>query len=706
MAGVQCDGVIHVRNDYLVLIEISVRDDLAKLREDVAKLSSMKAALMSQGKYAETYFVTSQTNHPSITATAQAAGVEFHTIESFASKFLASKQYAHERGLRPFGSAVVPQTGDSDETPYTPIAYVDSKGKKYNVGDIAAALERKQRVILLGEFGTGKSRCVKETFAALATNSDSFSPIAIDLRDNWGYRRLDHMIRNHMDSLGMSEFADNLVKSIRRGNHPLLLDGFDEIGSQSWSGNAAMLTEVRRKSLEGVRDAVESSGRAGLLITGREHYFSSDSEMLDCLGLDERTVVLRCPDEFTEAEAAEYISAHSDSKFIPEWMPRKPLICQLLVGLEADELEALQSNADGEADFFERVVDAICRRETRINPSIDAVTVKNILLRLAQQSRTQPDHAERLTLPMINEAFFAITGYAPIDESAILLQRLPYLGRTGVESSDRSFIDPYAKGGLRGLAIEQSFASSNSEAAGEAWVQPLDDFGLRTWARRLPKDPSPLKYVRQCIARGNSQAAADYVAARLIVGGDSIDFEKLSVDDGEIASLLLVDSVVKNLSLTNTHISRVVLENVIMQEVFIDNCVIDRVEGVSAQDKLPPSFGPKCQVEDFDEALSSARISTLNLTDAQKTLLALIKKLFFQPGSGRREEALLRGTESYWDKSAADKVLHHMETERMVQRVRGDQGWLYIPQRRHMKRMGRVVADQKQSVDPLWTMVS
>ncbi|MDJ0350868.1 hypothetical protein [Cryobacterium sp. PH29-G1] len=704
IAGVQCDGVIHVRKDYLVLIEISVRDDLAKLREDVSKLVAMKSALMSQGKYAETYFVTSQDKHPSITVTADAAGIEFHTLETFASKFLASKQYTHERSSMPFGSAVVPQTGVSDQTPYTVISYVDSKGKKYLVDDIASALKKKQRIILLGEFGTGKSRCIKETFAALSDSTDAFAAVAINLRDNWGYKRLDHMLRNHLDGLGLSDFADNLVKSIRHGNHPVLLDGFDEIGSQSWSGNSAMLAEVRRKSLEGVRDAVEASGGAGILITGREHYFSTDKEMLDCLGLDDRAVVLRCPDEFTEAEAAEYIKAHSASSFIPDWMPRKPLVCQLLVGLDIDEIEALKVNAYGELEFFEQVVDAVCRRETRINPSIDADTVKSVLLHLAQQSRTQPAQAERLTLPMINEAFYSITGYAPIDESAILLQRLPYLGRVGAESSDRSFIDPYARSGLRGLAIEQTFSTKNVDATREAWLQPLDDFGLRIWARRLARDQSPLKYVRQCLAHGNNQAGSDYVAARLMTGDELVDFEKLSLDDGEISELFFVDVTVRNLSLTNIHVAHLSIENARLENVFIDNCVMDRVEGVSSQGKLPPSFGPKCQVEEYDSALSSSRISTLNLSDSQKTLLALIKKLFFQPGSGRREEALLRGTEAYWVKASADGALRYMEQERMVRKVKGNDGWLYIPERRHMKRMGLIVSEQKQSIDPLWLL--
>lgn len=706
VAGVQCDGVIRVRDDYFVLIEISVRGDLQKLRSDVTKLSMMKAGLMAQGKYAETYFVTSQDKHPSLPTSSEAAGVEFHTVESFASKFLASNQYIHERAAMSFGSAVMPQTGAADLTPYTPISYVDSKGRKYAVGDIAAALQKKRAVILLGEFGTGKSRCVKETFAALARSTDSFAPVAINLRDNWGYRRLDHILRNHLDSLGLSEFADNLVKSVRRGNHPLLLDGFDEIGSQSWAGDVARLAEVRRKSLEGVRDAVETSGGAGVLLTGREHYFTSDSEMLDCLGLDERAIILRCPDEFSETEAADYIRSHTKLASIPEWMPRKPLVCQLFAGLGEDELRELDTNVFGELDFFEKVLDAICRRETRINQSIDPATVKGVLLRLAQQSRTQPESAERVTLSMINEAFFDITNYAPIDESAILLSRLPYLGRIGAESSDRAFIDPYALSGLRGLAIDQTFAAADEEATRESWVQPLDDFALRVWARNLAKDHSPLKYVRRCLAYGNSQAGADYVAARLISGDPDVSFEKLSLDDGAISLLTFEDTTVRELSLTNMHIGELNVENAALVSVFIDNCVIDRVVGVSSKDKMPASFGQKCEIEEFDSALSSARISTLSLTDSQKTLLSIIKKLFFQKGAGRRGEALLRGTEAFWDKKAADKVLHYMESEEMVRRAKGDQGALYIPARRHMKRMGLLVAAQKQSADELWHLVS
>ncbi len=45
VAGTQCDGVVHVRKDYLVLIEISVRDDLAKLRDDVDKLHNLQGTL-------------------------------------------------------------------------------------------------------------------------------------------------------------------------------------------------------------------------------------------------------------------------------------------------------------------------------------------------------------------------------------------------------------------------------------------------------------------------------------------------------------------------------------------------------------------------------------------------------------------------------------------------------------------------------------
>lgn len=173
---------------------------------------------------------------------------EVHTSKTFANKFLGSELYITERLNYPFGSAANPDSGEKDKASYIPIYYIDEDNKKYSVKDICDKLLLGKKVILVGEFGTGKSRCLMEIFNNLIGHNN-FSPLAINLRDNWGYKRLGHIIRNHLELLGLSEeFSDGLIRSLRRGNHILLLDGIDEIGSQLWSGDPARLTEIRKKA--------------------------------------------------------------------------------------------------------------------------------------------------------------------------------------------------------------------------------------------------------------------------------------------------------------------------------------------------------------------------------------------------------------------------------------------------------------------------
>lgn len=257
-AGVRCDIVLKHKPDYWVLIEVSKRDDLNKLRDDIAKLSTVRLALMAKQVFSECYFVTSG-DHTSLVETGNSLNVQVFDLSTFASKFIGARQYINERRTAPFGSAVDPDTGLRDERSYTPIAYVDQSARSYSEAQIARLLTQGTKIALVGEFGTGKSRCLMEVFKRLSDKSSAFVPIAINLRDNWGYRRLNHIIQNHMDGLGLGEFTDTLVRSLRRGNHILLLDGSDEIGSQSWSGDPARLTETRRKSLEGISVGPETS---------------------------------------------------------------------------------------------------------------------------------------------------------------------------------------------------------------------------------------------------------------------------------------------------------------------------------------------------------------------------------------------------------------------------------------------------------------
>lgn len=705
VTGVKCDAVLKPRKDYWILIEISKRDDLDKLREDIAKLALVRTSLLGQKIYCECYFVTSG-DHTSLRESGDDLNVEVHDLDSFASKFIGSNFYIQERKKSPFGSAVHPDTGEVDWSAYAAISYVDEVGRPYSVSDIAVDLKNGKRIALLGEFGTGKSRCLMEVFRHIVESSPIFPPIAINLRDNWGYKKLHHITANHLEGLGLGAYTDNLVRSLRRGNHVVLLDGFDEIGSQSWSGDPKRLMETRKRSLEGVRDLIANCTGSGILITGREHYFSTLQEMAECLGQPlDQVLVLKCPEEFSEEELQEYIKNNTKLSSVPEWMPRKPLICQLLTRLPAEEVTRLEAAADGELEFFEAVFDTICARETKINPSIYKETLKGILLLLAQKTRDLSPDDEKISTDEINDAFYKVAGYAPIDESAILLQRLPYLGRAGSGGSDRIFIDNYAKDGLRGIALALSIQTSDRSTSHAKWVQPLGLLGLRMVERVAGVGGDAEKYARLCVNHGNSQVGCDFVAAKLLSAEEICDFQGLNIGDGRISVLSFIDATIKNLHLVGVEIGELTIESAQFENVQISACTIDIFKGVGSVEKLPDVF-VECEVAAFDRAVTTARISELNLSDAQKTLLAIIKKLFFQPGAGRREEALLRGAERYWDPEAAKKAIHFMEKNGLVLRTRGDHGVLFVPQRKHTRRMAQIVEMQTNCRDEFWSLMS
>lgn len=704
-SGVKADIIIKHKPNYWILIEVSKRAGLDKLREDLAKFSVMRPALMSKGIFSECFFIT-EGDESSLRESALALNVEAYSLKSFANKFLGSDIYSIGRSLAPFGSAVNPDSGTIDQTKYTPIEYTDSNSNRYSVSDICSLLSSGKRIVLTGEFGTGKSRCIMEVFNNISSRNFVFPPIAINLRDNWGYRKFSHIVHNHLDALGLGEFADSLVRSLRRANHILLLDGFDEIGSQSWSGDAARLSETRKKSLEGLRDMLDACPKAAFLITGREHYFSSDDEMLECLGISRDDILsLKCPEEFSNEEIEVYLKQNTSLSHVPDWMPRKPLICQLLGRLEKDEVERLEIASTGEVEFFESVFDAICARETRINPAIVKDVLKGILLKLAQDTRSFPTGDEKISAGHINQAFYDVAGYAPIDESAILLQRLPYLGRVGSGGADRIFIDAYACDGLRGISTSTKFLASDRSIANEKWIQPLEDLGVRVMSSKVSPNDTLNKFVKYCVNHGNHQVACDYVQLKLSDESYVCNFEGLITQGGVISSLNFSHKHIKKLSLSGVQIGRLELESSHFSDVSVEHCTIENVEGIGSADSIPEVFRD-CIFGDFHGAFTISRISGLQLPDSQKTLLALIKKLFFQHGGGRQEDALLRGAEAYWDKRAADIALQYMLGHDLVVKARGDHGTLYVPRRRHTRRMARIWELQSNAHDELWDRVN
>jgi hypothetical protein len=371
IGGVDIDGGIIMDTDLHVFIEMTERRELAKVREDVVKLQVAKAALLQQnGAFARCFCVVNGSVTKAMVEAGAPHQIKVLSFDNYTKIFFDFGSYKTSREMAAFGSAVNPLTGKKDDSPYVPVSYmIDGTSRSVIFTDIVKLLSDGKRIVLLGEYGSGKSRCVLEVFkdmASRAIGGHSY-PMAIDLREQWGVKRGPELIRRHLEDLGADNLQMSAIRALNSGYLCLLLDGFDELGSQAWSNDSEKLRVIRAKSLEGVRDLIRKT-TGGVFVCGREHYFNNSSEMYDALGLEaDATILLRCRTEFTEQETTEFFKRLQTEIEIPSWLPRRPLICQTIADLSADELDEMFGVGDNEIEFWDHFIKVLCEREALIH---------------------------------------------------------------------------------------------------------------------------------------------------------------------------------------------------------------------------------------------------------------------------------------------------------------------------------------------------
>lgn len=488
-----------------------------------------------------------------------------------------------------------------------------------------------------------------------------------------------------------------------KGGLILLLDGFDEIGSQTWSDDPKRLKEIRYTSLLGVRDLIQNT-TSGLLIAGREYYFNSDSEMFDCLGLDpEKTILVQCQDEFTNDEMVTYLKNISLNVTLPKWLPRRPLIGKIASDIDPNVLSSLLKNDRGEVDFWEHFIRAICEREAKINPSLDAPSIKNILCEVASITRTKGGDLGPITVTELNQAFETVIGKRPSDESSIILQRLPTMGRVSSESPDRQFVDPYILDGLRADDLFDHSSKKDENLFNKSWINPLRRFGITLLASDIDwmdDDSSYITYMHKASKSRNNILVGDFAAA-LCTLSDDLDYNNLLIQNSHIYHLDFSDKNISNLSIVDTVIEELDLTNTVATNVKINNCLIKYINGFSSPHGLP-KWMVNNDIEHYQSMSTVSRIRASKLTKQQKMFLTIIKKTFFQPGAGRKEEALLRGWGAQSDKKMANHILGLLLKEGVLTRFKGDEGWVYHPERSFAQRMGEIRDQLTYSNDPIW----
>lgn len=518
----------------------------------------------------------------------------------------------------------------------------------------------------------------------------------------------------HFEDMGMS--ANNILQIFDRGNFVYLLDGFDEIGTQSWSSDIQRMQHIREISVCALKDLI-SRVQGGVLITGRDYFFNSDEEMLSSLGLDvKQTIIMECNPEFTEKELLEFISKNIPElsknrkmEKLPPWFPKRPLVIQLMQKY-AEDMFSEENALDNICSFWYVLFNKICEREAKIYPTLNPEVIKKVLLHLADMTRFCSDNVGPISQNDLSNAFISAAGVTPNDDTAIMLQRLPSLGRISADSPDRQFMDNFILDGLRAESIIGLTKSWDPEVLQKEWKNPLNQIGLSIlseYACNDMKRKDSLYDIARKASNGKNQVlAADIISAMCMLPEECIDckglvinggwFTYLSFEGKEIQKLTILNSVIEKLDLTNSRVT---------DNVEISDCIISTIYGISSRNSIPSQFHD-CEVKQFEMLATSTLVKRARLSEPQKILVGMIQKLFYQPGAGRKESTLLRENGGGSTKKISQSILSALRDEELVTRIQGDEGYVYKPVRKEMGRMDKMLTDLTLSKNPLWIIVS
>jgi hypothetical protein len=705
--GVNLDAFVDISEHECALIEITTERNLDKIRTDVNRLVLVKRNLEEkEHKFCRVYIVMEKEPTSGMIEAGSAYGIKVVSSLQFERSFFDYRSYANARHSLAFGSAVNPLTGEPDKTEFIPVSYIFEKPEADDgVDRLARLLQNGRKIVLLGEFGSGKSRCIKEVFSRLSTADQPESYfLAIDLRTTWGLQSSDEIIRRHMAKIGLSGETDKIIRAFNQGHVGVLLDGFDEVAAQSWSAGGKDVKDARRDSLMGVRDLI-SHTKGGVFISGREHYFNTEAELMGCLGLKgDDAQIVRCKSEFTEEEMQIFLDKLSEGIVMPEWLPRRPLMCQALASLNDVEVERIFGGDDGDVEFWKKFVKVICERESRINASLDANTIAAVLTCLARTTRSKSGDVGPISYGEIEAAFRKVVGRDPVDAASVMLQRLPGLGRTDADSNDRRFIDKYILDGLRAEDLFDGIKSADMTAVGEKWLNGLETLGQRIAASSIREAnlvKSALNYAEKCQSDGNGVIAADVASALVLLDPADQAGLNIYVREGTFTSLDLTAVAVKRLDINDSIIQRLIFPATPENNISISNSTVSEAEGVTSKQGLP-SWVVDCTVGKYQDASTVKQIRGIKLKDAHKILVTILRKIFFQRGAGRQEDALLRGLGQIDSGGQSRKILNKLLEEGLIKTFPGDHGPVYAKVVAAQPRVGRMLAELNMSSDPLW----
>ncbi|WP_168211971.1 NACHT domain-containing protein [Actinomadura rubteroloni] len=665
---------IFVTSDAIHAYEFTTRRDVEKAKHDAQKTKDMLTELQRKPENAfkslTGWFVTREEptadQKKVIAQMLRGSQVVIHPISvtTLLGRLCNSEAYLAARGKAPFGSIAYSIRQNFPDVK-VPVPFFAKQGGLLHVGDVSERLAAGSRFLLSGEFGIGKSHALREIYlslrkAHLRSHKLKRFPLHINLRDCVGLRSPAEIIRRHAEEIGFPE-GDKLISAWRAGSCTLLLDGFDEVVPPRWLGSASDLKDFRWEALAPVRRLIEETPtNSGVITCGRSHYFSSEKEMLDALGFG-LTCNLLTLNDFDKEQLQKYLDLVGVQWSVPDWMPTRPLLIGYLVSMQL--FSEIDSTLGNPTTAWRKLFSAVCERESRMFVAVRPQVIQRLVSRVATIARSNGDETGPVDVSMLRTAFIDVNGREPDEEGSQVLLRLPGLAIADAETNSaldgekRYFVDKSLAETAYGEDLAQYLISpydSHALSRSASWVQAASELGIGVATAACVDAGVTATGVIAAAKRRQNNHQYDAVLAdalrvhfelgpgkgntreQFLIEGVIFPFLTLSGDDPIQSRTTFSDCVIETLDVSDVDAGEKV--------PIFRNTIIGYLEGAS---RIPDWLNKNltsCEIYNFSAPnRTTAAIMELKISPERRVALAILKKIYAQPGSGRKEGALFRG---------------------------------------------------------------
>ena len=718
----EVDGIYETEETYHIL-EATTSREKKKAETDIQKLQKLLKKLHSKRghhKAVQGWFITKEPPKPHQEEVASqlngknpTARVKICSFAEFQQKLVKSREYLQVRENYRFGSVSDPRTHAlTPEIDYIPLdlAQIGSDNepeKTLSCTDVIDLISLNNHiVVLLGDYGAGKSMTLREIHHGLASRHQNGSeprfPLYLNLRDHIGQSRPAEAFMRHAENIGFREH-EHITRAWRAGYVHLILDGFDEISTINIQGPRKKLYENRHAAMTLLRNFIEQHprDRAGLAVAGRIHFFDSPTERRNALGLDARKTYTEASlSEFTDDQISIYLDRAKAANLglIPSWLPSRPLLVGYLAS--TGSLSCLAGETTSRAEGWNRLLDDIATREAQIESGIDGTTIRRILERLATRTRSVENGLGPIDGRALSSAFREICGFDPDERTQIVLERLPGLGVEGDGKRtfvDRDFADACRAGDFAVFVHDPYAFRPDSTQIFSNIVTLMGDLGIEVSSSAVDQ--------RNLKRRLNNALDVAIQYEYMSIGADIV---RVCIDLGvgitkshELQNVVFSGDLeidgktdLSGLTFKKCYFSRLCIDTTADRDKLpvFSECYVDTLEGYISKNDLPAGkFGTDCVIEDYaNEAVTTASAMATPLPLGTQVCITVLRKLYFRRGSQRKENALFRGLDHRAQRLVGE-VLNILRSEGMALPFvrRGVNFW---SPSRDMRRAGRIIS--------------